>query len=565
LLRGLIARANGIRFELLTAAHNHDEFSAFEQPGVSRRNVGTVTMPLGLRRQQFDLLFCPMTAPTFAEHGVATVCTLYDLQHLAYPWFFSNAEVRHRNHFYRELIARADHVVCISEFSRRCLIEQLGMAPALTTAVPISIHHRLEPRSPEHAWRGLSARGLRPCRFALYPANFWPHKNHRMLLVAFGRFLAEHAASDLHLVLTGELLGNGESLLDGLSRMGLGDRVHALGYVSDDEMAALWSVADLLVFPSLYEGFGIPVLEALHFGKPVLCSREGSLPEVGRDDVTYFDARNPRSLVDALAFFEANGPLLRDRAVQAQTRRASADPMMAVDAYLSIFDRTVAERRRHGRSRADVAYQFLRTWSKEALFDRRRARGSALLRSGRVALHHEAPVSGAGRVMAGLLIAPDVAAEAALKPVLARATRAVVRAGGHPALRRWMISDATKKWLSHHALHDDGWAGPTLIVDIDVEPQHTQIVLEASGPPGGLYRPLVLRATLGRVSLGRRVVGRVERFEACWRIPSASPGRHTLRIVANAFVVAGNVARNSDPRPLSYRVVRIAASGEPIA
>jgi glycosyltransferase involved in cell wall biosynthesis len=342
LLKGLATASRPHRYRLLTAAHNHESFAAFESLGMARQRVDDPDQPCSLRAAGTNLLFCPMTAPTYAEPGVKTLAVLYDLQHEAYPSFFSSHELAHRRRFYRDLTSRADHIVCISEFSRISLIRRLGVPPDRTSVIPIAIHRRLMPLTADEAWTRLNGR-LPRCRFALYPANFWPHKNHRLLLVAFGRFLKEHPDSDLHLVLTGELLSEGEKFLTAVEHMGLSARVHVLGFVSEDHLAALWSTTTCLVFPSLFEGFGIPLTEAMAFGKPILTSREASLPEVAGDDAIYFDARNPQTLVDALALVTSRPDGLDARIESARRRLDRYQPPVVLEQYLDAIDRTAVE------------------------------------------------------------------------------------------------------------------------------------------------------------------------------------------------------------------------------
>ncbi len=343
LLSDLAARRRHT-YTLLTTAHNHQAFAAFEAKGMKRLPVDGMAPPIGLARRGFDVLFCPMTSPQFAEPGVATVCTLYDLQHLAYPWFFSGAELAHRTQFYQALCERADAIVAISEFSRNALMGHFDVPVDRTSVVPIAIHQRLAIPTAAEARSVLSALGVPAAPFAFYPANFWPHKNHRFLFMAFERFLHDVPDADLHLVLTGDMLDRGTEIRASIARMGLADRVHVLGFVTDVQLAAIWREATLLVFPSLYEGFGIPVLEALQFGKPVLSSREGSLPEVGGDDVTYFDARDPQTLIDALREVLRDLPAAARRAEAARERIAQADSCKSADHYAQIFERVAAAR-----------------------------------------------------------------------------------------------------------------------------------------------------------------------------------------------------------------------------
>ncbi len=168
---------------------------------------------------------------------------------------------------------------------------------------------RLEKPSPDKVVQVLDRLGLKAGRFLLYPSNFWPHKNHCMLLTAFGMYKACHPESDLKLVCTGAPSARMEYLRDATERMGLIKWVVFPGYVPNDEFATLMASCLALIFPSLYEGFGMPVLEAMAFGKPVLCSNVTSLPEVAGNAALLFDPRRPAEIVSAIERIE-NDPQL---------------------------------------------------------------------------------------------------------------------------------------------------------------------------------------------------------------------------------------------------------------
>ena len=142
--------------------------------------------------------------------------------------------------------------------------------------------------------------GLGEAPYALYPANGWPHKNHQLLLVGFAQLVAERPELPLHLVLAGNLLELGPGLQEAVTRMDLAGRVHLVGFVSDEELAELLCGAFCLLFPSLYEGFGIPLLEAMQSGTPVVCSHAASLREVAGDAAHYIDPRRPGDIGAAL-------------------------------------------------------------------------------------------------------------------------------------------------------------------------------------------------------------------------------------------------------------------------
>jgi hypothetical protein len=150
--------------------------------------------------------------------------------------------------------------------------------------------------------------------FIFYPANGWRHKNHEVLVGAMAHVARERPG--LRLVLTGcpfDLPGRLQPILD---EHGLHDRVRHLGYVPRGDVAGLYAAAALLVFPSLFEGFGLPLLEAMHFGTPVACSDVCSLPEVGGEAARFFDPRAERDI--AAAILEVTGdPSLRRRLTEA--------------------------------------------------------------------------------------------------------------------------------------------------------------------------------------------------------------------------------------------------------
>lgn len=177
--------------------------------------------------------------------------------------------------------------------------------------------------------------------FLFYPANFWPHKNHRMLLTAYNILLRRNPDLELDLVFTGALTQPEKELREAVDVMGLKKRVHFLGYLSDEQLSAVFQGCQFLIFPSLYEGFGIPLLEAFIFGKPVLCSQVGSLPEIGAKAAYYFDPRKPLAIVTAIEYI-MNNPKLATELIQQgyeQVSKFSREDMAL--RYLEIFSQTL--------------------------------------------------------------------------------------------------------------------------------------------------------------------------------------------------------------------------------
>jgi glycosyltransferase involved in cell wall biosynthesis len=227
--------------------------------------------------QRMDVVHYPLTVP-IPRARVPKVVTLQDVQHLDLPELFSSARRRFRRHAYDRTAQTADAVIVTSDFVRVRAIERLGLDESRVHVIPLGVDHALfspedKPREP----------------FLLYPARPWPHKNHRRLFEAF--VLLRQELPELRLVLTG----------GGLEELGpLPEGVERLGLVHIEELASLYRSAACLVFPSRYEGFGLPPLEAMACGCPVAASRAGAIPEVCGDAAVYFDPDDPEAVANGV-------------------------------------------------------------------------------------------------------------------------------------------------------------------------------------------------------------------------------------------------------------------------
>jgi glycosyltransferase involved in cell wall biosynthesis len=245
--------------------------SAAVRPGALRRRLETA-----------DVVHYPLTVPVPAVSR-PTVLTLLDVQHLDLPELFPRGERLFRRLAYDRAARRADRVIVISEWVRERAIQRLDLDPERVHAIHLGVD--LARFSPDQS--------VERDPFLLYPARPWPHKNHARLFEAFAVLRAAHP--ELRLVLTGE--GNDPATLP--------TGVEALGSVSRDELVSLYRRAAVLVFPSLYEGFGLPPLEAMACGCPVAASAVGPLPEVCGEAAVLFDPYDVDSIIsgveDALA------------------------------------------------------------------------------------------------------------------------------------------------------------------------------------------------------------------------------------------------------------------------
>jgi glycosyltransferase involved in cell wall biosynthesis len=243
---------------------------------------------------EFDVLHHPATVPIPRATGPRVV-SLQDLQHHELPAMFSAAERRFRAWAYDASARTADVVMVPSLHTRDALQEYAGVPAERVVVAPHGIDHdRFTPqRGPADS--DVDALAL-PDRFVVFPGNLWPHKNHERLIEALA--LARDRAVDL--ILTGQQGPRLAELLELASRRGVRDRVRHLGYLPAAQVPALYRRATGMVFPSLYEGFGFPVLEAMACGCPVASSSAGSLAELVGDASIRLDPEDPHAIAHAL-------------------------------------------------------------------------------------------------------------------------------------------------------------------------------------------------------------------------------------------------------------------------
>ena len=249
----------------------------------------------------------------------------YDFQELSHPGFF-DARERSRRRAFRADLLRADRVVAISSATKKDALERANLTADRVTVLPPVVGPARTPLATAEQERLLGSLGLSAGSYAVYPANYWPHKNHERLLDAFAR--ARASRPEMTLVLCGALDAARERLATAIRDEALAGAVRALPYLSDDAVTALLSGARFLVFPSLFEGFGIPVLEAMALGTPVACSDLPVLREVAGEDALYFNPEDEISIADALELLWRGG---HTREALAEGGRSRADGYAAID------------------------------------------------------------------------------------------------------------------------------------------------------------------------------------------------------------------------------------------
>jgi glycosyltransferase involved in cell wall biosynthesis len=253
-----------------------------------------------------DLLYCPFGPDRLGGGRIPFVSLLIDLLHREVPEALPSEEVIHREQFFTDACSRAAAIHVISDDAGDRLVAAYGLDRDRLFRTYLPLQQIDAPQPANRGWTAIKGRTF------IYPANFWRHKNHPRLLGAFRLFLDEvPKRRDLwSLILTGARATAGDDLDRVIGEQELRDRVIQTGYLERADYLATLRGSAGLVYPSLNEGFGIPILEAQQAGVPVACSNLSSLPEVAGAGALFFDPTDSRQIANAMAAIAESGPVV---------------------------------------------------------------------------------------------------------------------------------------------------------------------------------------------------------------------------------------------------------------
>ncbi len=245
-----------------------------------------VPLPVEALVGPVDLFYSPdfVLPPTRAR----TVLTVHDLSFIRVPECADPNLRAYLNKAVPRSVHRADLVLADSQNTKDDLVELLGVNPQRIEVIYPGVEERFRPIEDQALLENVRRRYNLPTRFILGLGTLEPRKNFPRFIEAFASLQVSKFAS-LHLVIAGRPGWLYEGIFAAVERLGLEGKVAFPGFIADEDLPALYNLAELFVFPSLYEGFGLPVLEAMACGTPVVCSNTSSLPEIVGDAALTFD------------------------------------------------------------------------------------------------------------------------------------------------------------------------------------------------------------------------------------------------------------------------------------
>ena len=276
-------------------------------------------LPRRVAQDRPALLHVQYTAPLTCSAPI--VVSVHDVSFLEHPEYFTAFRAMQLRLTVRRTVKAASCVLTPSEFSKRGILDAYRLPENKVVVLPNGVSSVFHPVAREAAHRSMRT-SLPSAPFILTVGDLQPRKNHLGLIRAFEDLLSVHPQLPHHLVIVGkEDTWYAPTVLAAAKKSQAADRIHFTGFVDDDELRRLYGACDLFVYPSFYEGFGLPILEAMACGRAVACSNTSAMPEVADSAALLFDPKSQRELVFAMRDLLLN-PELRQRMERLGVQRA---------------------------------------------------------------------------------------------------------------------------------------------------------------------------------------------------------------------------------------------------
>lgn len=253
-----------------------------------------------------SIMFSPLFFIAPERCDIPSVVSILDVQHEFFPEYFAKKTLKEIRENTEKTLKSADGIITISNYSKNTIIEKYGVDENAIKVTYLNSDSCFDEEKDSERQAELKQKiGM---DYIFYPANTWPHKNHINLLKAY-KILKEKYHSELKLVFTGDSKQKKKEIEDFIISNGLENDILYLGYLPQRDIPYIFANATIMAFPSIFEGFGIPLVEAMKAGVAIACSKCGSIPEVVGDAAVYFDAHNPQDIADKLYELESDGGL----------------------------------------------------------------------------------------------------------------------------------------------------------------------------------------------------------------------------------------------------------------
>ncbi len=327
--------------------------------GLGRWAIGNRWMTILWHRAHVPLPIEAFTGPVEVFHApdfslaptlrARRVVTIHDLAYLSHPECALPSLIAYLGDVVPRAVRSADAIVAVSATTADDLVARLGVPRERITVIPLGVEPWLRAVRDAEQLKKLDARLRLEHPLVLAVGTIEPRKNYVRLIEAFAR-ASRAPEGPRMLAIAGRDGWLYESVYETVARCGVEERVRFLGFVSDADLPALYSTAELLALPSLYEGFGIPVLEAMACGTPVLCGDGGALPETAGGAALLVSPTDTDEIADGLIRLASDEALRAELAARGLARARQFTWEAAARAHLALYHEVAAARRRKGTS-----------------------------------------------------------------------------------------------------------------------------------------------------------------------------------------------------------------------
>ena len=255
-----------------------------------------ISLPWKLRKMKPEIFHCQYVLPPFVN--TRTIVTIHDLAHEHFPEFFHPLEAIRMRRLVRATARRADHITTVSKFSASDIERTYGIPPEKISVAHQAASERFHPRNKLACQEHLSKTYGIDSPFILYVGRIQERKNLPRLVEAYDRVRKQGVTAKL--VIAGKKDWQSEKLLARINELGQEGHVIFPGYVPDDDLPLFYNAAEVFVFPSIFEGFGLPVVESMASGVPTITSYGSSLEEVAGDGALLVDPYDVSAMAEAI-------------------------------------------------------------------------------------------------------------------------------------------------------------------------------------------------------------------------------------------------------------------------
>jgi glycosyltransferase involved in cell wall biosynthesis len=303
-------------------------------------------LPIAAARDRLALLHCPVNVRPLLS-PCPTVVTVHDLIFLRYPEKFQPAKRLYLKVSTTWSCRHAAHVIAVSEATRRDVVDLLGVNPERVTTVHNGVGEQFRPLDPQTRETFRQDKGIAG-RLVLFLGTLEPRKNVQTLLQAFAALARDATLDDVTLAIGGSKGWYYDEIFSTAERLGLQEsgRVRFLGRVPDEELPLWYNIAAVFAYPSLYEGFGLPVLEAMACGVPVLASNTSSFPEVVSTAGMLLDPLDVSAWSQAMRELLANTTHAKELSKRGLVQASEFSWDRAARATLDIYNQVLSAKRR---------------------------------------------------------------------------------------------------------------------------------------------------------------------------------------------------------------------------